>query len=120
MNNLDYASDDDYIVGFRKPSNKTSPELRAAFALNANDLRTLRLLCQQINDDDFLQTITVLVVGIGHLLDEANKSRNKSHPYHVSFSDSSISSEITKEFDSRTSLSITSKRFCCQLLHNFH
>ena len=64
-------TDDDPIVGFRKPTNRTSPDFRHAFSLNANDLRILRLLCKHVEEDKFDTAVLIMLLGVANLRDRA-------------------------------------------------
>lgn len=64
-------TDDDPIVGFRKPTNRTSPDYRHAFSLNANDLRILRLLCKHVEEDEFNTAVLIMLLGVAKLRDRA-------------------------------------------------
>eukprot|EP00979_Chaetoceros_neogracilis_P017674 scaffold10262_cov131-Chaetoceros_neogracile.AAC.1 len=69
------STDSDPVVGFRKPSNMTSPDFRAAFALDAKDLLALRTLCDHVEDDEFQTVMIITIVGIAELLDTARKEK---------------------------------------------
>jgi hypothetical protein len=51
----------------------TSPDFRAAFALDAKDLLALRTLCDHVEDDEFQTVMIITIVGIAELLDTARK-----------------------------------------------
>jgi hypothetical protein len=53
----------------------TSPDFRAAFALDAKDLLALRTLCDHVEDDEFQTVMIITIVGIAELLDTARKEK---------------------------------------------
>ena len=95
---MNYDSDDninenDPIIGFKKSHNKTSTEYRANFALDASHLLALRTLCQHVSEDEFTETITILLLGVAQLLDEAKKQNETAmNNYQFDIDDSSGSS----------------------------
>ena len=116
---MNYDSDSDRsnpIVGFKKSQNKTSTEYRANFSLDAAHLLALRTLCSHVSDDEFTETVTILLLGVAQLLDDAQKKKHDAPPsnYPLDCSDSSTSSESLQSlFDSDKSddLSVISSIF---------
>ena len=95
---MNYDSDSDRsnsIVGFKKSQNKTGTDYRTNFALDAAHLLALRTLCNHVSDDEFTETVTILLLGVAQLLDDAKRETHDTPPtdYPLDYYDSSISSD---------------------------
>ena len=71
------SSSSDPIIGWRKSNRETSYDYRKPFALDAKTLLTVRVLCKDVNEDEFHIVIATLVMALSLLLDKAKCVRNE-------------------------------------------
>ena len=69
--------EEDPTVGMRMATNSTSTDHCAAFALDAKDLLTLRTLCDHVSDEEFTDSIAILVLGLTHLKEKAEQDQSE-------------------------------------------
>ena len=84
------------VISFRKSHNKTSTEYRSFFALDSHDMLVLRTLSCKISDNNFIETISILDLGIAQLLDDANDRSSKNNIDSSSLDSLNMSIHSTK------------------------
>ena len=105
------SSGSDPVVGYRKPSNMTSPDYRASFALDAKDLLVLRTLCDHVEDDEFQTVMIITIVGIAELLDTARKEKAEASLPALFGNMFSMSSDTSSSHSSSSSSSSYNQSF---------
>ena len=118
MNDNDIDSDTDNsnpIIRFKRCHNRTSTEYRSVFALDAAHLLALRTLCKHIEEDEFTEIITILLLGIAQLLDNARKEEEMICRNHPMASFNTLASESTNSMISGLQSSDDSDSFYSNL-----